>query len=195
MPGKLGSGRKFATARLRPGMGSHGFTLIEMIVVIIVVAIVSAIAISRLVSLEGSARSAGVRGALGAVRTAITLYYNRSGLPPPRGSNKPYFPTLDMLKTSDAGPGLVLESNMPDNPCSTNVALAARNDLVGKNAAVADGAHPDPAATTGAWAYDSFKGAAGSSPEGEPYGEPPAGFDIGQFWADTNTSGIQEYQF
>ncbi|MBI5368563.1 MAG: type II secretion system protein [Planctomycetes bacterium] len=175
----------------------RGFTLVEMIMVIILMLILSAVAFPRFVDIYTEARRSAVNSALGAVRTAISLYVHRQAMPPPIGSNRPYYPTLALLQMSQNKPGIVFAQKMPENPFCSDNDLSARRRIVGKDAAVADGVVPDPGENvlTGAWAYDSFMGAAGSSTEGEAYVEPPDGFDVGRFWADTHTKGIQEFKF
>lgn len=67
-----------------------GFTLIELMIVVAIIGILAAIAIPRFASLIDKAREAGARGNLGALRSAIAIYY---------GDTKGYWPvSLDTQK-------------------------------------------------------------------------------------------------
>jgi type II secretion system protein G len=64
-----------------------GFTLIELMIVVAIIGILAAIAIPRFAALIDKAREAGARGNLGALRSAIAIYY---------GDTRGYWPrTLD----------------------------------------------------------------------------------------------------
>ena len=54
---------------------SKGFTLIELVMVIVILGIMAAIAIPKFVSLQDSAREAAADGAIGAIRSAVSMYY------------------------------------------------------------------------------------------------------------------------
>lgn len=169
----------------------RGFTLIELIMVIVLLGILAAIAIPRLFDFSGDAKRATTLGILGAVRTAIDLYYSKNALPPPRGGNRPWWPNITQVQASDNGPGAVLESKMANNPFSNNGNTAMRNDVLQRNA------NPTiplaPAGQTGAWAYDHRANAITPLPPiGQPYRDINAGNDIGRFWANTFTPGFIE---
>ena len=57
---------------------SHGFTLIELVVVITILGILAAFAIPRFANLEVEARAAAVQGLGGSVRSAATLAHSLS---------------------------------------------------------------------------------------------------------------------
>jgi len=72
-----------------------GFTLIELMIVVAIIGILAAIAIPRFAQLIDKAREAGARGNLGALRSAIAIYY---------GDNKGQWPqSLDTSGFSASG--------------------------------------------------------------------------------------------
>ena len=67
-----------------------GFTLIEMMLVSSIIGLLAAIAIPKFSSLVIRAKEASVRGKLGSMRSAITIYYaDNEGLYPDFGSPIP----------------------------------------------------------------------------------------------------------
>ncbi len=54
-----------------------GFTLIELMIVVAIIGILAAIAIPRFARLVDKAREAATQGGLGALRSAVTIYYGR----------------------------------------------------------------------------------------------------------------------
>ena len=54
---------------------SKGFTLIELMIVVAIIGILAAIAIPRFANLIDRAREARTQGNLGAIRSAMTIYY------------------------------------------------------------------------------------------------------------------------
>jgi type II secretion system protein G len=74
-----------------------GFTLIELMIVVAIIGILAAIAIPRFAALIDKAREAGARGNLGALRSAIAIYY---------GDTKGYWPrSLDGVSHAVIGTG------------------------------------------------------------------------------------------
>ncbi|MBI3267571.1 MAG: prepilin-type N-terminal cleavage/methylation domain-containing protein [Planctomycetes bacterium] len=174
---------------------SSGLGLLELALSVALLGVLVAIALPRFVDFSGDAGRARTLAALGSVRTAISLYFSRTSMPAPAGGNRPWWPSLSRLQGSDAGPGPVLDTRMPDNPFSTRTEPAGRNDVLAGSASVATGEHPAPQGTTGAWAYDEVGNAVNGLSAGEPYGDPTQGRDIGQFWAGTDTPQVGEYRF
>lgn len=77
-----------------------GFTLIELMIVVAIIGILAAIAIPRFAALIDKAREAGARGNLGALRSAIAIYY---------GDTKGYWPRSLDTQTYNVGTGTDLE--------------------------------------------------------------------------------------
>jgi prepilin-type N-terminal cleavage/methylation domain-containing protein len=171
-----------------------GFTLIELIMVIVILGILSAIAIPRLFDFSGDAKKAATLGILGAVRTGIALYFSKNALPPPTGGNRPWWPVLTMMQSSDSGPGTVMETKMSDNPFSAAGSTTNRNNVIEINmTAAAVRSDSSSTANTGAWAYD--QSGEGTSATGIPYDQPGQGSDLGLFYAHTSTQGVAEREF
>jgi MSHA pilin protein MshA len=65
----------------------RGFTLIELVIIIVILGILSVVAIPRYVDMQEEAREASIRGALGNIRSAVSIQYARNAL-----SGTPSFP-------------------------------------------------------------------------------------------------------
>ncbi|MBI3267572.1 MAG: type II secretion system protein [Planctomycetes bacterium] len=172
-----------------------GFTLIELVMVIVILGILAAIAIPRLFDFSGDAKKATTLGILGAVRTAIALYYAKNALPPPTGGSMPWWPTLTHLRSSDGGPGFVMESKMADNPFSLAGVTTSRNDIT-DTPLLSTALRVDTfgVGNTGAWAYDESGQEAGLF-TGQPYTVPQNGSDVGIFYAHTSSNGVAEREY
>lgn len=57
------------------GMKKHGFTLIELMIVVAIIGILAAIAIPRFAELIRKSNEGACKGNLGAVRSALSIYY------------------------------------------------------------------------------------------------------------------------
>lgn len=170
--------------------------MLDFFLLLIIVSLLAAAAMGRLGGLSADAQKAALQQALGIVRSAIHVYCMRCTLPEPYGSRAPYYPSLALMQASADGPGPVLERRMFANPFALGADETLCNQVKGKDAGVTDGRHPDPGPVSGAWAYDPVQGdLPGKVPQGQPYVPPAQGFDVGQFWADTNTTGVTEFRF
>ena len=54
---------------------SKGFTLIELMIVVAIIGILAAVAIPKFADLVSKSKEAAVKGTLGALRSAISIYY------------------------------------------------------------------------------------------------------------------------
>lgn len=57
-----------------------GFTLIELVIIIVILGILSVVAIPKYVDMQEEAREASIRGALGNMRSAISIQYAKNAL-------------------------------------------------------------------------------------------------------------------
>lgn len=62
--------RKYRTTH----SGNSGFTLIELVVVIIILAVLSVVALPKFINLKSDANKAVIKGALGSIKTAVSLF-------------------------------------------------------------------------------------------------------------------------
>src|SRR3954469_5908014 len=56
-------------------LGSKGFTLIELMIVVAIIGILAAVAIPKFADLVTKSKEAAVKGSIGAVRSAVSIYY------------------------------------------------------------------------------------------------------------------------
>ena len=91
-----------------------GFTLIELVVVIVILGILSAIAIPKFMDLQRDARISAVQGLVGAVKSSVSLVYNKSIL-------------LGREKVS-SGCMWVHSTSIEDDSCDPTTAQSQNND-------------------------------------------------------------------
>jgi MSHA pilin protein MshA len=115
----------------------QGFTLIELVIIIVVLGILAAVAIPKYQDMSAQAKDAACRGALGALRSGVTIYYANQAVT----TGTAAWPTLVQLSTV----GTVMAQSIPKNPyqISTNapdsiVTGVTKGTIVG---------------TRGGWAY------------------------------------------
>ncbi|UCD63334.1 MAG: type II secretion system protein [Candidatus Zixiibacteriota bacterium] len=82
-----------------------GFTLIELVMIIVILGILAAVAIPKYQDLSGEAKEAAARGALGAVRSAITIYYANHAV-----IDSAHWPPIDSVILA------IMAQGIPNNP-------------------------------------------------------------------------------
>ena len=122
--------------------GNRGFTLIELVIIIAVLGILAAVAIPKYANITSESKEAAARGALGGLRSGITIYYANQAVTTGTAS----WPTVDQLGT----PGIVMEQSIPSNPYQ-HPDSAADSMVTG----VTKGT---PVGSRGGWAYNSVTG-------------------------------------
>lgn len=85
-----------------------GFTLIELVIIIVVLGILAAVAIPKYQDITGEAKEAAARGALGGIRSGITIFYANQAVT----TGTATWPTLSELETA----GTVMAQVIPKNP-------------------------------------------------------------------------------
>lgn len=124
-----------------------GFTLIELVIVIVILGILAAVAIPRFVDLTGQARIAATKGALGGLRSGISIWYASNVA---TGGATSVWPSgANLTDTADTNP--VMAQGVPPNPHVTGTA-STLVDVVAADPAT-DGTN-----TTAAWIYNSVNG-------------------------------------
>ncbi len=70
-----------------PPRSPSGFTLIELMIVVAIIGVLAAIALPKFADLVTKSKESAVKGSLGSVRSALTIYYSDTeGLFPATGS-------------------------------------------------------------------------------------------------------------
>jgi prepilin-type N-terminal cleavage/methylation domain-containing protein len=114
-----------------------GFTLIELVIIIVVLGILASIAIPKYRNIVAESREAAARGALGAMRSGVSIYYANAAVT----TGTATWPPLDSLQTV----GIVMEQAIPRNPYQAE-ANAPDSIVTGVTKGVVVG-------TRGGWAY------------------------------------------
>ena len=88
----------------------RGFTLVELVIIIVILGLIGAVAIPKYYNMVTKAKESAAKGALGGMRSAISIFYANAALNDPEGV--PAWPTLAELQTV----GTVMAQSMPKNP-------------------------------------------------------------------------------
>ena len=111
-----------------------GFTLIELVMIIVILGILAAVAIPKYQDLSDEAKEAAARGSLGAVRSAITIYYANHAV-----QDSAHWPPLDSVNAAIMAQGIPRNPYVADaDDADTVIAGVTKGVLVG---------------TTYGWAY------------------------------------------
>jgi len=130
---------------------TQGFTLIELMIVVAIIGILSAIAIPKFADLIRKSNEGATKGNLGAIRSAMSIYY---------GEIEGWYPTTDPgpVLTMDNGKYLKEIPACYNPPYHPKVAVF---DMTNSTGGVENG-------TAGAWAYqESRTPNAGDKPWGD----------------------------
>ena len=118
-------------------MNRMGFTLIELVIVITILAVLAAVAIPSFQNLQKQAKDAATKGVLGAMREAIQHYRMNeivSGRQPGAPGVFPQngCPDCGVTGTEQfcAGPRVMANGVVPDNPWATGVKTAGRENWI-----------------------------------------------------------------
>ncbi len=119
-----------------------GFTLIELIIIIVVLGILAAVAIPKYQDISNEAKAAACKGALGNLRSGISIYYANQIVK----TGTATWPPIDSVQNV----GTVIIQSLPANPyqLSTN---APDSIVTGVTKGVVVG-------TRGGWAYKASTG-------------------------------------
>ena len=86
----------------------RGFTLIELVIIIAVLGIIAAVAIPKYVDMISDAKESACKGALGGLRSAVSIYYANTALK----TGTATWPPIDSMRTV----GVVMAQGLPPNP-------------------------------------------------------------------------------
>lgn len=120
----------------------RGFTLIELVIIIAVLGIIAAVAIPKYVDMISDAKESACKGALGGLRSAISIYYANAALK----TGTATWPPMDSIRTV----GVVMAQSIPPNPYQTS-ANAPDSIVTGVTKGTIVG-------TRGGWAYNPSSG-------------------------------------
>lgn len=127
---------------LRVIRSNSGFTLIELVIIIVVLGILAAVAIPKYQDITGEAKIAATKGALGNLRSGISIYYANTAVK----TGTAVWPPMDSLDT----PGVVMMNSLPANPFQSTDS-APDSIVTGVTKGVTVG-------TRGGWAYNPTTG-------------------------------------
>jgi len=87
---------------------NSGFTLIEIVIIIVVLGILAAVAIPKYQDIQLNARASATKGALGGLRSGISIYYANTAVT----TGFATWPPIDSLRSV----GVVMRDGISTNP-------------------------------------------------------------------------------
>ena len=94
---------------------SKGFTLIELMIVVAIIGILAAVAIPKFADLVTKSKEASIKGSLGAIRSAISIYYGDTEGDYPMNAVSGLVTESKYLPTSASGTQSLGSINIPKN--------------------------------------------------------------------------------
>lgn len=92
-------------------LNRKGFTLIELVMIIVILGILAAVAMPKYLDLQDEAKVAGCKGAVGGLRSAISIWYANNA-----ASGSTAWPAVSDITT-------MMQHGVPENPYNNSTAI------------------------------------------------------------------------